>query len=301
MKIAIIGVGGVGGVIGAAFCQSDHEVTFVARGAHAEKISKKGLHIIEDEHEYDVYPDSVSSLEDLDGIFDFILLSVKSYDIEKSVDVLAKNIDAHTIIMPISNGVNHADEVKSLCEAKVLDACVYILAHIERAGVIRKKGKVFAAIFGSDEDKKSVQKIDELFNQAHLRHKTPDDIKSALWKKYIFISAFATLSSYYDKSIYALVDEHLDEVKTLLNEIVAVAASVGVNIEEEVEKSISVARSLPKDASTSMHKDFSAHRRTELETLSGYIVYEAKVKAIEVPLMSKLYEALKIKEQSYAK
>ncbi len=299
MRIAIVGVGGVGGIIGSALCSNDNHVTFIARGKHKEVIEKNGLHIIEDENSYTVVPNRVCEIDELEGIYDYVLLSVKSYDIDTSMKHLIKHLDDNSIVMPISNGVSHADKIRQLTAAQVLDACVYILAHIERAGVVRKKGKVFAAIFGSVDAPQSVEKVEKLFEKAELRYKTPLNIKEALWKKYIFISCFASLSAYYDKSIYELVSHHEKEVSILLNEIASVARSKDINIDNEIEKSMTVARSLPHDASTSMHKDFTAHRQTELETLSGYIVYEAKAKGLATPLMSKLYKALKEKEQSY--
>jgi 2-dehydropantoate 2-reductase len=156
--------------------------------------------------------------------------------------------------------------------------------------VIRKKGEVFAAVFGGDE--LATQRLKALFDAADLRAKTPDDIKTALWKKYIFISAFATLTSYYDKSIGYICEKHFYEAKELLEEIAAVAFSLNIDIKEEVAKALEVASKLPYDASTSMHLDFSNQKRDELETLSAYIVEQADVRGVEVPLMRTMYEAL---------
>lgn len=51
MKIAIIGVGGVGGYFGGKLAahyahEKDVDITFIARGKHLEEIQKNGLKVI---------------------------------------------------------------------------------------------------------------------------------------------------------------------------------------------------------------------------------------------------------------
>ena len=184
--------------------------------------------------------------------------------------------------------MEHGDELRSLSAGRVQDGCVYILSHIEASGVIRKKGKVFALVIGGNES--AILKA--VFDEASLRTKVEEDIQTAIWKKYIFISSFATLTSYYDNTIGFICEKHLDEAKELLEEIAKVAKSKNINIASEIEKSLEVAKGLPYDASTSMYLDFKNKKRDELETLSGYIVREAKRGGLKVPLMQKMYEEL---------
>ena len=73
---------------------------------------------------------------------------ITSYDIAPTVASLRKNIRPDTVIIPFANGVANDAAVREMVEAKVLNGCVYILSHIDAPGVIRKQGKVFAAIFG---------------------------------------------------------------------------------------------------------------------------------------------------------
>lgn len=293
MRIAVVGIGGVGGYIGAKLSLLDDEVVFIARGSHADAIRNKGIAVEEDDGVFTAYPDSVVSAEKAEGYFDLLLLCVKSYDIEKTIGSLQKNISGETIIIPFSNGVEHAHDISSMTDAKVLHGAVYILAHKKADGVIRKKGSVFAAVFGSRHNPDETAAAASVFKKAGLRCKTPEDIESALWKKYIFISAFASLTSYYNESIKTVYENHRGEAEKVLNEIVSVAAVKGIDLSDEVEKSLKTASGLPQDASTSMHRDFQLHRKTELETLCGYIVREAEAGSIEVPAMRKIYSSLK--------
>lgn len=294
MRIAVVGLGGVGGYIAASFAKAELDVVGFARGKHLEEIQTHGIQIVEDNECWSVKLDTREE-DDLDGFFegcfDIVIFCVKSYDLKDSYEHIKSHVDKNTVMISFSNGVSNSDILRELSDSIVLDGCVYILSHIEKAGVIRKKGKVFAAVFGGDSV--YTQKVAEVFEKAGLRYKTPNDIKTAIWKKYIFISAFATATSYYDKSIGYVYENYRDEVKTLLNEIASVAYAKGIYISDELEKALESASKLSYDSSTSMHLDFSNKKRVELESLSGYIVKEGKQNGVKTPLMKKMYESLK--------
>jgi 2-dehydropantoate 2-reductase len=211
---------------------------------------------------------------------------------------LSGNITADTIIVPFANGVEHKEKVASLVDAKVLYGAVYILAHREAAGVIVKKGKVFAAVFGERAYPGETELVSSLFDKAGLRHKTPENIEEAIWRKYLFISAFGALTAYFDTTIRRVYELHRNWADTLLNEIADVAEAKGIPIRDEVEKALHVASSLPEEASSSMHLDFKNGHKTELETLCGYVVREGKKLHLPTPLMAKVYGVLKSKAAS---
>lgn len=298
MRIVVAGIGGVGGYIGAHLCKLEDEVIFLARGNHALEIKAHGLRIKEDDGEFTAWPDKVMTAETLEDEIDLLLLCVKSYDIETVLTELDDKITPATIIVPFANGVEHKDKIDALVNAKVLHGAVYILAHREADGLIVKKGKVFASLFGAEAYVKETALVSSLFEKVGLRHKTPENIEEAIWKKYLFISAFAALTSYFDISMRKVYELHKNWADTLLKEIADVAEAKGIQIQDEVEKALKTASSLPEDATSSMHLDFQNGNRTELETLCGYVVREAKRLRIPTPMMAKVYGVLKTKQST---
>ena len=188
-RVAVVGLGGVGGYIAANFAKSGVDVIGFARGEHLRAIQKDGIKIQEDESCQDIHLDA-RELEELDGYFEgyfnVVLFCVKSYDLVDSYEHIKSHIDENTILLSFSNGVSNGDVLRDVSSSRVLDGCVYILSHIEKSGIIRKKGKVFAAVFGGE--KEATQVLADIFEKAELRFKTPEDIQTAIWKKYIFIS-----------------------------------------------------------------------------------------------------------------
>jgi 2-dehydropantoate 2-reductase len=299
MRIAVVGIGGVGGYIGAKLCAlkeaqpEKYEIVFIARGNHAEAIKAYGLRVVEDDREFTVHPSEICTAEEAKGTYDLVLLCVKSYDIPPTVAELHKNLRSDTVIIPFANGVNNAQTIAPLVDAKILNGCVYILSHIESPGVIRKEGNVFAAAFGNPEYFGESLHVGYLFKDAGLRAKASEDIDRDVWKKYLFISAFATLTSYYGMSIKEVCEAHYGTAQKCLEEIAAVAAAKGIDLTGEVEKALKTAASLPETSSTSMHLDFQHGHKTELESLTGYVVHEASALEIGVPHMNEMYDELK--------
>ncbi len=300
MRIVVAGLGGVGGYIGAHLCKLEDEVIFLARGEHAKHIKEIGLLVKEDDHEWVAHPNSVTKAEGLEGKIELLFLCVKSYDIEAVLADLKKNITHETIIVPFANGVEHKARIDALVEAKVLHGAVYILAHKEGTGVVVKKGKVFAALFGAPEYPEESALVASLFEQVGLRHKTPQNIEEAIWKKYLFISAFGALTSYFDTTMRNVYELHKNWAESLLQEIADVAEAKGIDIQDEVPKALKTASSLPEDASSSMHLDFQNNKRTEVETLCGYVVREGKSLRLPTPMMAKVYGVLKQKSARQA-
>lgn len=289
MRIAIVGLGGVGGYLAASLSKGSHEIVGFARGEHLQNIRQNGIRIIEDDREWNVKI-TANTLENIDGYFDIVLFCVKSYDLEESYKALSLHVDKDSVLLSFSNGVSNADILRDISDSKILDGCIYILSHIQESGVIRKKGDVFAAVFGGDEE--AAKKAASIFEEVSLRYKIPSDIKTAVWKKYIFIGAFATLTSYYDESIGFVYEKYYDEAKKLLEEIAATAFAKGIDIQDEVQRSLDTASKVPYDSTTSMQLDFKNRKKDELESLSGYIVKEAQRAGIEVPVMQSMCEEL---------
>ncbi len=292
MRIAVVGLGGVGGYIAANLAKTSHEIVGFARGEHLAKIQKEGITIVEDDNTWHVEMEA-TTLKKAEGHFDIVLFCVKSYDLKSSYEAIRTHLDSDTIILSLANGVEHGDELRALSDCKVLDGCVYILSHQESPGVIRKMGNVFALVFGGLREEAKVLK--SVFDAASLRAKIEEDIQKAIWKKYIFICAFATATSFYDKTIGSVYEKHFEEVRALLSEIAELAHAKNIEIQEEVQKALDIAKSLPYESSTSMHLDFKNKKRDELETLTGYVVREGKKSGVATPLMQKMYEALLLK------
>ena len=285
MKIAVVGLGGVGGYLGAKLCalKEEDEIIFIARGEHLKAIKEKGLELIDIDTKEFYHP--TQACESYTKPLDLIFLCTKSYHTKEALVKLSHAITPNTIIIPIANGVDSLQTLQPLSSAKLFDACVYIVSHKVSHGVIQKSTKVFALILPDTLESLLRTRLEK----AGLRTKFVSDIEKEVWKKYLFISAMGTMTSYYKKGMGLIYKEHYDELVLVLKEIFSVAKAEGIKIEEkEIDKALHTASKLPLEAPTSLWLDFQHGEHNELETISTYIVKTAQEHQLEVPLMKKM-------------
>ena len=238
MKIAIVGLGGVGGYIGAKLCslKDEHEIIFIARGEHLKAIQDNGLKIIDVDQESVYHP--TIALETTQEPLDIIFLCTKTYHSKEALEMLSEAITDKTLIIPVANGVNNADRLSALTTAKVIDACVYIVSHKLDAGVIQKSTNVFALILPEEVR----ELLEPLLSKAGLRFKFSPEIKKELWKKFLFISAMGTLTSYHQIGMGSIYAKHKEELTSVLSEILSVAKAEGIALEEkDIKKALDMA------------------------------------------------------------
>ena len=298
MTVAILGLGGVGGYLGGklALAKKDEKIVFISRGEQLKRIQQDGLKLIDEDKEYIAKPDIVTDDPKKLGVFDLVLVCVKSYDLKDALMLIKENVSTNTVLLPLLNGVEHDKEIKTFFpSAKVLNGCIYILSNIKDIGVVKKYGGVFNLIYGSSEyDLEQFKWIKELFDRAGLKNKLTPDIELETWKKYLLIAAYASMTSYYQKPLGYIAQEKIDELEKVLYEIKSVANKKGIDIDNQmIKKILERIPTLPYESKTSMQLDYEKGKKTEVEALCGYIVKEAEKLGIDTPLMKMYYKSLK--------
>jgi 2-dehydropantoate 2-reductase len=135
-KTIIAGIGGVGGYFGGVLAKcfevdEDVSVCFLARGSHLEAIRLNGLRVIKVGVQFVARPAVASDEADELGVAEVIVICTKSYDLEATVEQLKPCINEHTIILPLLNGVDITERIKSILPNNiVLQGCAYIVSRL---------------------------------------------------------------------------------------------------------------------------------------------------------------------------
>lgn len=290
MRIAVVGLGGVGAYIGAKLCalKDEHEIIFVARGDHLKAIQENGLKIIDVDKEEVYFPSSAK--ETISEPLDIVFLCTKTYHSQEAISQLGSAITKETLLIPIANGVNSQQLLSPLTPARVTQACVYIVSHQVRPGLVKKATDTFILILSEDIKKL----LEPLLVKAGLRTKFSADIRKELWKKYLFISAMGCMTSFYQQGMGYVYKEHHEELLKLFNEVLSVAKAEGIKLDTtEVDKALSIASKLPLDAPTSLWLDMQGKGKNELESLCHYLILTAQKHDLPMPIMQKIYTKLK--------
>jgi len=256
MKILIIGVGGVGGYLAGVFVKNGIDTTIFATPKTNEFIQKNGLKIVDKEEKF-----SVCIKTKLSGIYDIIFITTKAYNLDDILPILEKHSDKNTIILPLLNGVGHFEKLKNFNLKK---GCIYIVSHKTDINEITKKSDTFYLCYEKD------KKLDELFSKTSLKVKSSENIDKDIWKKYLFIGTFATLTSYYKQPMGWVVENKKEEVIEFVKRMIKFAP-IELDEKSEIERIIKQAKNIPYNSKTSMQIDFEKNNKTELENLVGYL------------------------------
>ncbi len=301
-RIVIAGMGGVGGYFGGMIAKHYAEapnvsVYFIARGESLQQIRANGLCVTKDEQSFTTQPTLATDNPEDIGIADFIMICTKSYGLSSIVEQLKPCIGKQTVIIPLLNGADITEQVKSLLpEATVWQGCVYIVSSLNAPGKVETVGNVQSLYFGSDDtnDERLLQ-FEQLLKEAGIDATYSPHIKRIIWEKFIFISTTATLTCYYNTGFMAIIN---DEAKRqilldLIDEAEAIAQALGAGVEKDMKSDIlRRLNMLPPESTTSMHRDFQARKTTELSSLTGTIVSLGKAHGISTPQYDRIYSAL---------
>ncbi len=302
MNIAVIGIGGIGGYIGAYLAKhytktNEHTITFIQRGVHGETIAKQGLTFIA-KQTFISHPHAIYSTPLENDIFDLVFFCVKSKDLESTARGFSNHMHANTVCISLLNGVNNAKRLETvLPHHRILDGCIYVSAAITAPGVVTQKGGSGLVYFGPSN--KEIRDIDtqilSILQQASIKSELSTDITTEVWRKYLFICPFATMTSLYNLPIGVLIrkPELFNQTQSLMQEIVNLATIHKAHLTtNDIDSAIELAFKIPEQTPTSMQLDIYAGKQPELEVFTQYVVSESKTFGIDCPTHSMLLPLL---------
>ena len=290
MRIAFMGAGGVGGLIGARLAHAGCDVSFVARGAHLAAMREHGLRLesqVENVHLVKVrVTDDPGTL----GPVDLVIFSVKLWDTDKAARAILPLIGPETGVISLQNGVVKDDILRPIIGAKALMGGVaYMGTAIARPGVIQHTGTVQKVVFGEYDGRRS-KRADALLEwcrKAGLDASISDDIRRTLWEKFAFLVAMAAVTATMRLPIGPIRSHPLTREFYLdaMREAAAVGRAHGVRLPEDfAEERMAFVDTLPATMTASLHHDLERGNPLEVEWLSGSVVDLGAAVGVPTPI-----------------
>jgi 2-dehydropantoate 2-reductase len=290
MKIAMMGSGGVGGFFGGRLASIGCDVTFIARGAHLEALRRDGL-TIENQPQGDIRVPRVKATDDPVSIgpVDLVVLSVKLWDTDAAARAIAPIVGPRTGVVSLQNGVIKDDILRRhFGPERVMGGVGYVATHIARPGVIHQTGTMQRVVVGEYDGAPSerARLLHEALVRAGVKAELSDDIRRALWEKYVFLVGLSGSTTTMRKPIGAIRAEPRARafLLDLMREAVAVGRAHGVALPEDyADDRLKFADGLPADMTSSMHHDLERGNPLEVEWLSGGVVQLGEAARVPTP------------------
>ncbi|WP_221089015.1 2-dehydropantoate 2-reductase [Deinococcus aquaedulcis] len=290
LRVAVVGVGGVGGYFGGRLAQAGHEVTFVARGATLAALQTQGLRVFSALGDFTVQPARATDDPGHVGEVDAVLVAVKAGQIPHVAHTLNPLLGPGTAVLPMQNGVEAADQLAAaLGEAFVLGGLCRIISAIEAPGVIRHSGGHPSVTFGEFSGQRSdrVQRLQQAFEAAGVTVDLPTDIRVAIWEKALFVSSLGAVAAVARATIGELraLPETRALIERAMQEVATVAHARGVPLPgNAVAAALAFVDALPAAGTTSLQRDIEAGRPSELDAQLGAIVRLGREAGVPTPV-----------------
>lgn len=300
MRIAIFGSGGVGGYFGGRLAQAGQDVSFIARDKHFEAMRRRGLKIDSIAGDFKLNKVQTSDTPKDIGVVDYVLCCVKAWQVPAAAKSMKPMVGDNTLVIPLQNGVEApAQLAEVLGEDKVLGGLCAIIAFQAGDGHIKHIGANPLIRFGHMDRRADarVNRLSEVFNRCYgVKSSIPQDIKVAMWQKFMLISAWSGLGAATRAPIGVLFQ--LEETRQLLvdalEEIYHTGRAQGIDLPaDSVDKILKTLQSFPKNSTTSMQRDIAEGKPSELDVQNDAVVRLAGEVGIETPVNRFLLHSLR--------
>jgi 2-dehydropantoate 2-reductase len=298
-RVAVVGTGAVGGYFGGLMAHAGAPVVMIGREAFVTAVNRDGLVLDTVNLRATVRVEASTEMSAARGA-DLVLFCVKTTDNAEAARQLAPCLPHGASVISLQNGVDNVQQIQGSANIDALPAVVYVAASRPEPNVVKHVGRGDLVV-GPPSDK--VTAIAETFRRATIPCRISDNIEGELWVKLIWNCALNAISAL-GRTRYGRIAESADArtlVEEVVREVLAVASAARVTVPAVESAGTALAGSLKiatqmSDAYSSTAQDVMRGKRTEIDSLNGYIVRRGAELGVPTPINHALFTLVKLLE-----
>ncbi|BEP50722.1 2-dehydropantoate 2-reductase [Variovorax sp. V116] len=318
MKIAVIGAGAIGGLVGAKLALAGEDVTFIVRGKNLDAIATNGFKLIgADGTEQVARNVKATDRYEQAGPQDIVILAMKAHQVEAVANDVPRLFGPETVVVTMQNGIpfwyfhNHGGALagtpvrsvdpSGLVAAKipaerVIGCVVYPASELTAPGVVKHiEGDRFPVgeLDGSSSER--VNRVSACLGAAGFKAPVLDNIRAEIWLKLWGNLTFNPISSLSHSTLVDICQypPSRELAAAMMREAQAVAHKLGIEFRVTLDKRIAGAEKVGKHK-TSMLQDVEAGRAPEIDALVGAVVELARLTDTPTPHIDTVYSLVKL-------
>ena len=312
LRVAIIGVGSIGGIILGAMADTDVDIVCVSRGSTAKNLSDLGLVLHTPEGSIEVIPseryllvdsESKNLSEQIRGTCDIAIICGKTLDTPALAELASKVLTNDGYALTIQNGLGNAEILAHrLGRERVFVGSLTHAAWRSNQGEVHwvGRGSINFGALDSQENHRA-ESLLNILNDAELDAVLCDDIQQIIWKKLLINVAINPVCA-----IAGVRNGALLEVNSLwqqsmqaMREAAIVARASGVDLGDiKLDEYLRDVVIISPENRCSMLQDIMAGRPTEIDALCGAVVLRGEAEGIPTPCNAILHGLIKGIENS---
>ena len=298
-KIAIVGAGAVGGYFGGLLARAGAPVVMIGRPAFVEAVKKNGLFLDTLHFQESVRVEASTELSAAGGA-GIVLFCVKTTDNSATALALAPLLAPGAMVLSLQNGVDNVEQIRAAASIDALPTVVYVAASVPEPGRVKHVGRG-DLVFGPRNEK--TECVAALFSRANVPCRISDNIDGELWTKLIWNCALNAVSAL-GHAKYGQIAVSADArkvVEAVVEEVLAVARAANIHPPGLEDPKVAIAGAMKiatqmAEALSSTAQDMNRGKRTEIDSLNGYISRRGAELGVPTPINHALYALVKLVE-----
>lgn len=306
-NVAVMGAGAVGCYFGGMLARAGAPVTLIGRSLPVEALEKDGLWIDSFRFQQRI---RVRAARDASAARDaeIVLFCVKTTDNEAAARALAPHLAAGAIVASLQNGVDNVERIRAASGIEALPSVVYVAVDMPEPGRVRHSGRgdlvmgeLREAAREAPGRKNEIERVAELFVRADVPCRIAENMEGELWTKLVMNCAYNAVSALGHAKYGRLVRHDLarEVMRQVVEEALCVARAANVQLPSA--DYFAAARKLGEAmelATSSTAQDIARGRRTEIDSLNGYLVRRGRELGVSTPVNFTLYALVKVLEEA---
>jgi 2-dehydropantoate 2-reductase len=271
-RIAILGVGAVGGMLGVLLAEAGHDVTLLASDRTSTAINVDGLTLRSSR--YGELRVRLAARPWLTAPVDVLFVTVKAPDLLAALTRAPAPLLHGAAIVPLLNGVDHVPLLRAvLPQAAVVPMTVSVEATRVAPGVIQHVSPFADYAIAAGHRELAVDPAALLRGAGLDVDSSAPDEATLLWRKLAFLAPLALLTTAARDALGPAREARPELLDALVDEAAAAAAARDVVIDQAgIRERL---RGLPSGMRTSMLKDALAGTMLELDAVAGPVLRAA--------------------------
>jgi 2-dehydropantoate 2-reductase len=282
LRHAILGAGGIGGLMGACLARSGAPVTMIVRRESLAQYPRQ----LRLESPFGNVDANVSVAAEVPPV-DVLWITVKATELLPALAAITNPASVGTIV-PLLNGIDHIPLLRSRYGAeKVIPATIAVESERVAPGHIIHRS-AFARLNVSSAGRALLAGTVDQLQQIGFECRFIDHEPTLMWSKLVFLAAFALTTTAADKTTGEILADPTWRLLGLscIREASAVAVAEGAKIDADAV--IASIVKMPGNMRSSMQKDVEQGKTPELDAIAGPILRGAQRHGTDVPATKKL-------------
>lgn len=302
MRVLVVGAGAIGGYYGGRLVEKGADITFLVRKKRHEQLLENGLviHSVKgDVH----FPVKTIIAGDQADPFDLVIITTKAYHLGELLPDLDPYISSSTTILPLLNGIAHFTILQERYgQDRVVGGLCFIESTLNANGEIEHYSPYHRLVYGEFDGSHSerIQTIEQLFAEANFSGELSLEIRKEIWKKYIFISTMAGMTSMMRSSMGPILGSPYgkETYEDLLAEICTIARHQEPTLDEHIwQQTMDRVLQMAPTMKSSMLRDMEKGLPIETEHFHGTLLNLAP-SSLATPLLKSVYSNLSIYQEN---